>query len=99
MRVRKHAFAALFGKQAASPFDEARELVELIDATHATMSTFLPLRLREDPNKRAQFQKWEDVIFFRPDETTDAVAQRIRKEVDAIEQTCRPEIEARARSS
>jgi hypothetical protein len=28
MRVRRHAFAALFGKQAASPFDEARKLVE-----------------------------------------------------------------------
>lgn len=99
MRVRKHAFAALFGKQAASPFDEAHKLVELIEATHATMSTFLQVRSSEDPNKRALFQEWEDIIFFRPDETTDAVAQRIRRAVDAIEQTCRPEIEARARSS
>ncbi len=99
MRVRKHAFAALFGKQAAFPFDEAHKLVELIDATHVTMSTFLEMRSNEDPSKRAQFQAWEDVIFFRPDVTTDAVAQRIRRAVDEIEQTCRPEIEARARAS
>jgi hypothetical protein len=99
MQVRKHAFAALFGKQAASPFDEAHELVKLNQATHDTMSTFLEMRSSEDPSKRAQFQAWEDVIFFRPDETTDAVAQRIHRAVDAIEQTCRPEIEARARAS
>jgi hypothetical protein len=99
MRVRRHAFAALFGKQAASPFDEAHKLVELIDATHETMWIYLEIGSSEDPSKRALFQSWEDVIFSRPENTTDAVAQRIRRAVDAIEQTCRPEIEARTLSS
>jgi hypothetical protein len=99
MHVRRHAFAALFGKQAASPFEEAHKLVELIESTHNTMSICLEIRSSDDPNKRALFQSWEDVIFSRPETTTDAVAQRIRSAVAAIEQICRPEIEARIRGS
>jgi hypothetical protein len=63
------------------------------------MSIYLEIRSSEDPSRRALFQNWEEIIFSRPENTTDAVAERIRRAVDAIEQTCRPEIEARTGSS
>ena len=92
-RSRKYAFAAVFGCDAAKPFEELwrirLEISLAVDVLlrHKEMS-------REDADDHA-FWKEQHGIAFRSEKTeNDVIGKMIAKQVSAIENTCRPAIDA-----
>jgi len=95
-RSLKHEFAAVFGKEAAQPFDDLWRI--RIDINHAvdSMLTNKEMGKSRAPDDIKEWRDWYYTAFRNPDEDKDAVAKRINAQVVAMEAACRPAIEARS---
>jgi hypothetical protein len=94
-RSLKHEFAAVFGKEAAKPFDELWRI--RIDVNHAVDSMLRNKSMGKshDPDDIKQWREWYRIAFRDPVEAKDEVVKQITAQVAAVEGTCRPAIEAR----
>jgi hypothetical protein len=105
-RSQKYVFVAVFGPEAAQPLDELwRIRMEISRAVE-----FLLEFSKKDKDEHVR-ALWDEkrAIAFRPSgfsvkggglskEDYDPLARRISEQVSKLEDTCRPEIEARGRS-
>ena len=89
-RSRKHEFAAVFGKNAAEPFDQMWSI--RLDINHAVdgMLCHKELQKARDPDNRELWLSWYNVAFRNVDESTDPLIPRLQKAVASIEAICRP---------
>ena len=95
-RSQKHAFAAVFGRDAAKPIDDLwfcrveinRAVDDLI--RNEEMS-------KGNANERALWSTWHAIAFRPSNSDDDALGKRATEYVAAIEAICRPAIEARAK--
>ncbi|HEY7247636.1 MAG TPA: hypothetical protein VH678_27510 [Xanthobacteraceae bacterium] len=94
-RSLKHEFAAVFGKNAAKPFDELWRI--RIDINHAVdnMLRNKELGKSRDPEDINLWREWYRVAFRDPIEANDELLKRVNAQVTAVEEICRPAIEAR----
>ena len=93
-RARRHEFAAIFGKDAAAPFDVVRKV-----NTDIHWATDCLLRHKEvitshEPSELEQYKEWSNIIWSS--EANDEITGRLSSAVSQIETTCRPAIEASA---
>jgi hypothetical protein len=96
LRSQKHEFAAVFGKEAAKPFDEIwKARLEINHAVDAMVRTAKDLKNSQDPENK---KIWKEYYYtaFRPSRTTeDKLGSKIATQVEALEACCRPAIDAR----
>lgn len=95
-RSRKHEFAAVFGRNAAEPFDQMWRI--RLDINHAVdgMLRNKEIQNARDPDNRALWLSWYNVAFRNVDESKDPLIPRLQKAVASIEAICRPAIDAKA---
>ncbi|MCX7308713.1 MAG: hypothetical protein NTZ72_12535 [Afipia sp.] len=98
-RVRRHAFAAVFGTDAAAPFDVMRQVYNDIQWATGCLMRHKEVRNSREPGEVEQYQEWRGKIFQRVDPANDEVARQIDAAVSAIETTCRPAIESTLRKN
>lgn len=96
-RALKHEFAAVFGREAAKPFDDLWRV--RIDVNHATHEM---LRNPEMGKSRDQddiqlWREWYRTAFRDPNEERDEINKRITASVGTVEEVCRAAIEGRTR--
>jgi len=94
-RVRRHEFAAVFGKDAAAPFDVVRQVNTDIHWATDCLLRHKEVRTSRQLSQVEQYREWRDIIFL--DETNDKIAHRLSNAVSAIEATCRPAIQEAAK--
>jgi hypothetical protein len=94
-RSLKHEYGAVFGKDAAKPFEELWRI--RIDINHGVddMLRNKEMGQSRDPDDIKEWREMYRIAFRDPDETKDEIAKRIATEVAAVEAICRPAIEAR----
>jgi len=94
-RARKYEFAAVFGKEAAAPYDEVRKVHN--EMVWAVEDVFRHKEIRGDgatPDQREFYKDRRRVIFSSQNGQNDQIAQKIATAVQDIEAICRPAIEA-----
>jgi hypothetical protein len=95
LRVQRHEFAAVFGKDAARPFDEMlKARIEINHAVDSMVRTSKELRDSTVPGHRTLWDEYYYTAFRHFDPSRDLLSQRIAEQVKAMESTCRPAIEA-----
>lgn len=95
-RAQRFAFAAVFGRDAMKPLEELwRIRLEINSAVFDLMNNKDLAQGRTEDRKI--WREWYDTAFRSPKIENDALAKRISAQVLAIEETCRPAIEARAK--
>lgn len=95
-RSQKYAFAAVFGREAAKPLDELWLIRVKINSAVGDLLRNKEMSNSTEKEDRALWKDWRDTAF-RPIRETDAIGKLISEHVSAIEDTCRPAIEARAK--
>jgi hypothetical protein len=88
----KHEFAAVFGKEAAAPFDDLWRV--RIEINHAVdfMLRSKEVRSSRDPQDRELWESMYRTAFRHPKTDQDKIEPRIQAQIQAIEATCRPAI-------
>jgi hypothetical protein len=95
LRSQKHEFAAVFGKEAAKPFDEIwRARLDINHAVDAMVRTDTELKNSRDPEDKKLWKEHYYTAFSSPREAEDHLTAKITKQVEALEACCRPAIEA-----
>lgn len=96
-RAKKFAFAAIFGRDAAKPLEELWRV--RLDINWAVSGMLQNKELQfGNAEESALWSKWYYTAFRSADPENDALGERILVQVAAIETTCRPAIEARAKT-
>ena len=88
-----HEFAAVFGKEAAKPFDELWRV--RLDINHAVDFMLRNKELRKQPRDTEDHKLWEEMYYtaFRHHQPKqDKVGAQITAQVRGLEATCRPVI-------
>jgi hypothetical protein len=98
-RVHRHAFAAVFGRDAAAPFDVMRQVYNDIQWATSCLMRHKEVQTSREPGQIEQYKEWRGKIFQRVDPANDAIGRQIDAAVTAIEATCRPAIESTARKT
>lgn len=94
-RAQKHEFAAIFGREAAKPFDEMwRVRIDINHAVHS-MLTSKDLRRSNNPDDKQLWNEFYRTAFRHHDEKQDAIIKRIRTQIEVMESVCRPAIDAK----
>jgi len=95
-RAQKFAFAAVFGRDAIKPLEDLwRIRLEINSAVFDLMNN--KDLARGSAEHRKTWTEWYYTAFRSLKADEDALNKRIAKNVLAVEETCRPAIEARAR--
>jgi hypothetical protein len=95
LRSQRHEFAAVFGQDAAKPFDEIwKARLAVNHAVDSMVRTSKELRNSRVPEYKALWDEYYYTAFRHPDPTKDSLSQQIAEQVKAMESTCRPAIEA-----
>jgi hypothetical protein len=96
-RSQKYAFAAVFGRDAAKPLDELWQIRLKINLAVFDLVNNKEMSKSRDTAQRTQWGEWYYTAFGAPGEN-DETSKLISRYVSAIEETCRPAIEARAKT-
>jgi hypothetical protein len=89
-RAAKHEFAALFGRDAAVPFDDLWRV--RIDINHAVDFMLRNKELGRAPFGSDDYKLWREqysIAFRDPREGKDEISPRISAQIAAMEKTCR----------
>lgn len=90
LHARRYRFAAIFGVEAAKPYNELHKIyAELVVAVQMLINTH---RDRGEGSLPKNRRKWEETIWARYAEN-DPIPSRLDRTVEAIEATCRPAIQ------
>jgi hypothetical protein len=94
-RSLKHEYAAVFGRDAAKPFDELWKL--RLDVNHAVdaMLTSAELGNSRDPDDIKLWKEWYRTAFRDPVEANDGMLKSIAVQIEAVEKTCRAAVESK----
>ncbi len=96
LRSQKHEFAAVFGKEAAKPFDEIwRARLDINHAVDAMVRTSKDLKDSRDPEHKKLWKELYYTAFSSSQAAEDKLTGKIAAEVAELEACCRPAIEAR----
>ena len=98
-RSQRYAFKAVFGHDAAKPLDEFWRIRVKINLAVMDLLNNKEMSNSTDEDDRALWKEWRYTAFRPLKEETDELGKLISELVSAIENTCRPAIEARAKSS
>jgi hypothetical protein len=93
-RTRKHEFAAYFGKEPASLFDDLWKIRLEINWAVGDMIRHKEVRSSRRPDDVEMWRSWHRVAFADPREGQDPIAAKLDKIIAGIEAICRPAIEA-----
>ena len=89
--ARRSRFQALFGREAAKPFDDLSQIRhEIASAVRLLMQAH-----RSGPNPPAALEKWQTVIGWGSSEN-DPFTARLEQIIEAVEQICQPAIQVGA---
>jgi hypothetical protein len=94
-RSQKYAFAAVFGRDAAKPIDELWHIRMEINWAVDDLLRNKEMSRTTDAEDRAIWEEWRNIVSRPAKSENDALGKRISEQVSAIEDTCRPAIEAR----
>jgi hypothetical protein len=100
--ARRYRFIALFGRDAAKPYDDLFQIrndiiiaARMLLRTHQRFKVQRPRRPRDEESLLKSREKWEKTIWWGlPEE--DPIPSRLDCIVEAIEKTCRPAIQESA---
>jgi hypothetical protein len=94
-RALRHEFAAVFGKDAAKPFDEVLRV--RLDINHAVdlMLRNKDILKSRDPEDRKLWESFYWTAFRHHKAEQDPILVKIHAQIAAIEATCRPAIAER----
>jgi hypothetical protein len=92
-RSLKHEYAAVFGRDAAKPFDELWKL--RLDVNHAVYAMLRNAELgnSRDPDDIKLWKEWYRTAFRDPVEANDGMLKAIAAQVETVEKTCRAAVE------
>jgi hypothetical protein len=96
LHARRYRFIALFGKDAAEPYNDLHKVyVEVVVAAQMLLSTY---RNRMEGTLPQSYKKWRETIW-QDLANDDPIPPRLDRIMEAIEATCRPVIQETAKTN